>query len=122
MGKFLVRITTIGVALYFLLSYSIAEIFGIDILDYTYTLLFELICVVYCFSEGKYHCKYLKFTMCGVFMADLITRIDYYFGFLTTDLANYIPITILALGIATSIYKAIQHFVRVIKVNRRKNG
>lgn len=122
MGKFLVRITTIFVALYFLLSYSIAEIFGIDILDYTYTLLFELICVVYCFSEGNYHCKYLKFTMCGVFLADLTTRLDYHFNFLTTDLANYIPITFLAIGIATSTYKAIQHFIRVYKVNKHKNG
>lgn len=122
MGKFLVRITTIFVALYFLLSYSIAEIFGIDILDYTYTLLFELICLVYCFSEGKYHCKYLKFTMCGVFFADLITRLNYHFDFLSTDWANYIPALIIALGIATSTYKAIAHFIRVYKVNKRKNG
>lgn len=106
MGKFLVRITTIGVSLYYLLCAYLAQFHGIDILDYTYTLLFELICVVYCFSEGNYHCKYLKFTMCGVFFADLITRLNYHFDFLSTDWANYIPAFIIALGIATSTYKA----------------
>lgn len=122
MGKFLVRITTIFVALYFLISYSVAELCGIDILDYTYTLLFELICLVYCFSEGNYHCKYLKYTMCGIFVADVITRLDYHLNLLTTDLANYIPITVLAIGMLTSTYKAIAHFSRVIQVTRQRNG
>lgn len=122
MGKSLVRITTIGVSIYLLLCAYFAQFHGIDLLDYTYTLLFELICLVYCYSEGNYHCKYLKFTMCGIFVADTITRVDYHLNFLTTDLANYIPAAILAIGILTSTYKAIAHFIRVFKVTKRKNG
>lgn len=119
MGKFLVRITTILVAIYFLVCYMLAQFCGIDILSYTYTLLFELIVVVYSFSEGKYHCRYLKFTLISIFIADVITRLDYFFDFLSISAHNLIPIAILAIGISISTFQAINHF---IKVRRLKNG
>ena len=120
MGKLLVRLTVVFVALYFLLCYMLAQFCGIDALYYSYTLLFELITVVYCFSEGKYHCRFLKSTMLSIFLCDLLTRLDYTFDFLTTAEHNLIPISILALGIGTSITLAIRHFMRVIKLRNER--
>ena len=122
MGKFLVRISVIFTAIYFLVCYIIAQIFGVDALDYWYTLLFELIVVVYSFSEGKYHCKYLKFTMLGIFLSDLITRLDYSFDILSVSQHNLIPIFAIAAGIFIGVLKAIQHYIRVRAIKRMING
>lgn len=121
MGKFLVRITIVLVAMYFIVAYLAAQLFGIDIMHNTYILLFELCVVVYTFSEGKYHCKYMKYTALSIFLADTLTRLDYLFDFMSVSAHNLIPIGILAIGITTSITKAIMHFVRVVKLKHIKN-
>ena len=119
MGKFLVRITTILVATYFVLSYILAQFWGIDVLDYCYTLLFELIVVIYSFSEGRYHCRYLKTTMLGIFFADLTTHLDYFFNFLSVTAHNLIPLSFVTLGVVCSVYLAISHFIKVRKLKRK---
>ena len=116
MGKFLVRITTILVAIYFFICYVVAQLWGIDLLDYCYTLLFELIVVVYSFSEGKYHCRFLKYTICSIFIADLISHLDYFFNIFSVTVHNIIPITIIILGVSISGYKSIIHFIKVRKL------
>ena len=119
MGKFLVRITTILVAIYFLICYTVAQLWGIDLLDYCYTLLFELIVVVYSFSEGKYHCRYLKTTMLGIFFADLLTHLDYFFDFLSITAHNLIPALFVIIGLTASATEAIIHFIKVRKLKRK---
>lgn len=121
MGKFLVRITTILVAIYFVGTFLIAQLCGENLFDDHYVLLFELCVVVCTFSEGKYHCKYMKYTALSIFLADTLTRLDYMFDFMSVSAHNLIPIGILALGIGTSITKAIMHFVRVMKLKKKKN-
>ena len=121
MGKFLVRITVIIVAIFFIAQYVLAQLFGINIASNIYIPLFELCVVVYTFSEGKYHCKYMKYTALSIFLADTLTRLDYIFDFMSVSAHNLIPIGILALGIGTSITKAIMHFVRVMKLKNKKN-
>lgn len=121
MGKFLVRITTILVAIYFVVTFLIAQLCGENLFDDHYVLLFELCVVVYTFSEGKYHCKYMKYTALSILLADTLTRLDYIFDFMSVSAHNLIPIGILALGIGTSITKAIMHFVRVMKLKKKKN-
>lgn len=116
MSKFLVRITIILITLYFLLSYTVAQLFGINIFDDHYVLLLELITVVYTFSEGKYHCKYMKYTALSILLADTLTRLDYMFDFMSVTAHNLIPIAILAVGIGTSVTKAFIHFYRVLKL------
>ena len=120
MGKFLVRITVAFVAIYFIVVFLCGQIFGVNIFDSTYIILFELCVVVYTFSEGKYHCKYMKYTALSIFLADTLTRLDYMFNFMSVSAHNLIPIGILALGIGTSITKAIMHFVRVMKLKKKK--
>lgn len=122
MGKAFVRFTVIFVAIYFLISFAVAQWIGFDILDYSYTLLFELITTIYCFSEGRYHCKYLKFTMLGILLADTITHLDYAFDLLSVTGHNLIPIFMLASGLATSTFLALRHFYRVFRIKRLNNG
>lgn len=124
MGKFLVRITIVITAVYLTISYCLAQFVGIDILDDWYSVLFECITVVYCFSEGKYHCKYMKYTAISILFSDVLTRVDNEFDFLSVYAHNLIPIGILALGITTSITLAFRHFYKVNKIKRlrQKNG
>lgn len=116
MGKFLVRMTISAVAIYQIIAYLIAQLFVIDIMYGNHILLFELCVVVYTFSEGKYHCKYMKYTALSILLADTLTRLDYMFDFMSVTAHNLIPIGILAIGIGTSVTKAFIHFYRVIKL------
>lgn len=121
MGKFVVRITIVLVSIYFLISFIVAQRYRIDILDDYHTVLFELCVVVYCFSEGKYHCKFLKSTALAILLSDSISRLDNSFNFLSVDAHNYIPIYILALGIGTSITLALRHFYKVNQLRKKRN-
>lgn len=116
MGKFLVRISIVTVAIYQIIVYLFAQLLLMDISTNLYTLLFELCVVVYTFSEGKYHCKYMKYTALSILLADTLTRLDYMFDFMSVTAHNLIPIAILAIGIGTSITKAFRHFYRTIKL------
>ena len=119
-GKVLVRFTTIGVAIYLIIAYLIAQLYGVDILTNTYTLLFELIVVVYAHSEGKYHCKYLKYTITSIFISEFITRLDYLINFLSVSEHNTLPIVIIVCGIGMTTCKAIRHFIQVTKLNNKR--
>lgn len=121
MGKFLVRIITIFVAIYLLFSYMIAQYYGVDILTGDHKLLFELIVVVYAHSEGKFHCKYLKYTISGIFASECVTHLDYSLNFLSVSEHNAIPICLIAIGIGISTTKALLHFYKVIKIKQKKN-
>lgn len=122
MGKFLVRITIISVALYFMLAYYMAQFYGIDILYNTYTLLFELCVVVYSFSEGKYHCRFIKWTMLSIFISDIISHLDYYYNFISLGVYNYLLSFILFAGFGTSCILAIRHFYQVIQLKKKLNA
>lgn len=121
MGKFLVRLTLVFVAIYFLFAFLIAQYLGIDILLDFHIVPFELVTVVYCYSEGKYHCRYMKYTALSILLSDTLSRIDNHLDFLTVSAHNLIPISILALGVGTSITLAIRHFIQVTRLkNARK--
>lgn len=119
MGKVVVRISVIAVSIYFVVAYLCAQYRRVDILNDYHSIPFEICVVVYCFSEGKYHCRYLKYTAITLPIVDLLTRLDNSFNFLSVTAHNLIPIGIIALGIATAITLAIRHF---IQVTRLRNG
>lgn len=123
MGKLLVRLTIVIVSVYFLFTYLVAQTIGIDIHSDWYTSLFAFIIVVYTHSEGKYHCKFLKYSATSVFICDAITRLNNTYSFLSIDAHNLIPIAILALGLCTSVILSFNHFykVRKIKSNNARN-
>lgn len=122
MGKAFVRFTIIFVAIYFLICYAVAQFWAFDILDYSYTILFEIIATIYCFAEGKYNCRFIKYTMLGILLCDTITHLDYAFNLLSITGHNVIPMFVLIAGLSTTSFLAIRHFYRVSKVKRLKNG
>lgn len=122
MGRFLVRCSIVIAALYMSISLIVAQIFGVDILTTYYYLLFELCAVIYCFSEGKYHCKYIKYTALALLLSDLLTQLDCTFDFLGVEAHNYIPIALIFAGITTGVSLAISHFIKVSKLKARRNG
>lgn len=120
MGNVLVRMTVVIVSIYFLVAYYCAQFHGIDILYNSYALLFELCVVVFTFSAGKFHCKYIKWTALGMLLSDTISHTDYYFDYIPLNYWAYTPLSILALGIGTSITLAIRHFIKVIRFNNER--
>lgn len=122
MGRFLVRITAVVVAVYFLISYLFAQFAGIDILRNSYTLLFELCVLVSAFESGAYHCKYMKWTIFGVFLCDCLSHIDYYYNIFSPSAYNIILIAVMACFGSFSLFLAIRHFYRVNKVQKKRKN
>lgn len=120
MDKFITRLTIILVAAYFIISFVVAEVFALDILMDSYILLFELCAVLYTFNSGKYHCKYIRWTGLSIFVCDTIAHLDYYFDFISVRWYNLILLSIVAIGVSTSLYKSINHFIKVSKWKRAK--
>lgn len=121
MGKVVVRLTIVFIAIYFVVAFAFAQFLGVDILNDYHSIPFELCVVVYCFSEGKYHCQYLKFTALAILFCDTLSRLDNSFNFLSVSAHNLVPITILALGIGTSITLALRHFYKVNRLRNKRN-
>lgn len=119
MGKLIVRLVVAVTSIYFLIAFSFAQLLGVDILNDYHSLAFELCVVVYCYSEGKYHCQYMKYTALAILFSDTLSRLDNSFNFLSVTAHNLIPIGILALGIGTSITLAIRHFYQVTKLRQK---
>lgn len=122
MGKFLVRISVLLVAIYFIFAFYTTYTTGIDNFHNNYILLFEAIVVVYCYSEGKYHCKYMKYTALSILISDTLTRLDYLYDFMSVSLHNLIPVTIICFGLGFSVVKALIHFYKVMSLKWKKTN
>ena len=120
MGKAVVRISVIAVSIYFVVAYLCAQHLRVDILNDYHSIPFEICVVAYAFSEGVYHCRYLKYTAITLPIVDLLTRLDNSYDFLSVAAHNLIPIGIIALGIATSLTLAIRHFIQVTRLRNER--
>lgn len=119
MGKLIVRLVVALTSVCFLIAFLFAQFYGIDILNDYHSLAFELCVVIYCYSEGKYHCRYMKYTALAILLSEALSRLDNSFNFLSVSAHNLIPIGILALGLGTSITLAIRHFYKVAKLRQK---
>ena len=123
MGKFIVRITIIITSIFMIISYLSAQLFGIDILSDWYIVMFELCVTIYCYSDGKYHCKYIKHLSLAILSSDVITQLDNCFDFLSVFTHNIIPIMIFSVCVIITLIKAIRHFIKVRRIiNGRRNS
>ena len=123
MGKFIVRITIIITSIFMIISYLSAQLFGIDIFSDWYIVMFELCVTIYCYSEGKYHCKYIKHLSLAILSSDVITQLDNCFDFLSVFTHNIIPIMIFSVCVTITLIKAIYHFIKVRRIiNGRRNS
>lgn len=120
MDKLLTRITIVLVSIYFIVSYILAQFAGVDILRYSYTLLFEACVAAYTFSSGHFHCRFIRWTALSILLCDIVSHTDYYFDYIPICAFNFILMFILISGVTTSITLAIRHFTRVIKLRNER--
>ena len=118
MSKLIIRLTILAVAVYMVLCHILAFAIGINIWSHTYTVLFE-ICVCICISaQGKYHCKFMRWTAYGICISDTLVSLDEMIDFLPYSVAVFAPVLIIAAGLTTTVFLSIRHFARVKRLKR----
>lgn len=118
MDKLLVRLFVVFTALYFIYTYIMAW-FGVECFSDAYIVMAELAICVVMSSQGKYHCKYMKFTAYGLTASDSITRIDNAFDILSVDASIILPLSLVMCSITISFVLALRHYYRVLKLKSK---
>ena len=122
MSKLLIRLTILIVALYMGLCHILSVTYGINLWSHTYTVLFE-ICVCVCISaQGKYHCKYMRWTAYGICVSDLWVSLDELLDFSPYNASIILPVAFIGVGLFTTVALATRHYIRVKKLKRKYNG
>lgn len=118
MDKLFIRITIILVSIYMIICYVAAVIWGVNLWDHIYVILFE-ICVCICISaQGSYHCKYLRWTAYGLTISDTFVCLDNIFDIIPTNAIVFIPLVIITLGLTTTLTLSLNHYVKVRKLRK----
>ena len=119
MDKLLVRLFVVFTTLYFLCTYTMAW-YGVECFSDAYIVMAELsICVVMS-TQGKYHCKYMRFTAYGLTASDSVTRIDNAYDILSVDAAIVLPLSIVMCSLIISFVLALRHYYMVLKLKNKK--
>ena len=121
MSKLALRLSILVISLYMITCYIVALASGINIWSHTYTVLLEL-CLCICISaQGKYHCKYIKWTLYGITLADALTSLDELFDFVPYNWLAFSPAIIITIGLLTTTALALRHYHRVRNLKRQWN-
>ena len=119
MDKLLVRLFVVLTTLYFLCTYTMAW-YGIECFNDAYIVMAELAICVVMSSQGKYHCKYMRFTAYGLTASDSITGIDNSYDILSVDAAIVLPLSLIMCSVAISFVLALRHYYRLLKLKHKK--
>lgn len=95
--------------------------FGVECFSDAYIVMAELAICVVMSSQGKYHCKYMKFTAYGLTASDSVTRIDNAYDILSIDASIVLPLSIVMCSVTISIVLALWHYCRVLKLKSKKD-
>ena len=118
MDKLFVRLFVVSTALYLIYTYIMAW-FGVECFSDAYIVIAELaICVVMSY-QGKYHCKYMKFTAYGLTASDSVTRIDNSFDILGVEASIILPLSLIMCSVTISFVLALRHYYRVLKLKSK---
>ena len=120
MDKLLVRLFVVLTTLYFLCTYTMAW-YGIECFSDAYIVMAELAICVVMSSQGKYHCKYMRFTAYGLTASDSITRIDNAYDILSVDAAIVLPWSIVMCSVTISFVLALRHYYMVLKLKSKQH-
>lgn len=121
-SKMLVRISVIFTSIYFVLIAILAMVYGENYFNDTYIVLIEGTLCAVCSSQGKFHCKNLRYTCYGIFIFDGSTRLDNIIDFIPFGIWYFIPILILVASMLTSIVLSIRHFIKVRRIKKQKKN
>ena len=120
MDKLLVRLFVVFTALYFLCTYTMAW-YGVECFSDAYIVMAELAICVVMSTQGKYHCKYMKFTAYGLTASDSVTRIDNAYDILSVDAAIVLPFSLIMCSVTISFVLALRHYYMVLKIKFKKH-
>lgn len=120
MDKLLVRLFVVFTTLYFLCTYMMAW-YCVECFSDAYIVMAELAICVVMSSQGKYHCKYMRFTAYGLTASDSVTRIDNAYDILSVDAAIVFPLSIIMCSVIISFVLAFRHYYRVLKIKFKKH-
>ena len=118
MDKMFVRLFVVFTALYLIRTYIMAW-FGVECFSDAYIVIAELAICVVMSSQGKYHCKYMKFTAYGLTASDSVTRIDNAFDILGVEASIILPLSIVMCSVTISFVLALRHYYRVLKLKSK---
>ena len=118
MDKLFVRLFVLFTALYLIHTYIMAW-FGVECFSDAYIVMAELAICVVMSSQGKYHCKYMKFTAYGLTASDSVTRIDNAFDILGVEASIILPLSIVMCSVTISFVLALRHYYRVLKLKSK---
>ena len=115
MDKLLVRLFVVFTTLYFLCTYIMAW-YSVECFSDAYIVMAELAICVVMSSQGKYHCKYMRFTAYGLTASDSVTRIDNAFDILGVEASIILPLSLVMCSVTISFVMALRHYYRVLKL------
>ena len=118
MDKLFVRLFVLFTALYLIHTYIMAW-FGVECFSDAYIVMAELAICVVMSSQGKYHCKYMKFTAYGLTASDSVTRIDNAFDILGVEASIILPLSLVMCSVTISFVLALRHYYRVLKLKSK---
>lgn len=118
MDKLLVRLFVVSTALYLIHTYIMAW-YGVECFSDAYIVMAELAICVVMSSQGKYHCKYMKFTAYGLTASDSVTRIDNAFDILGVEASIILPLSLIMCSVTISFVLALRHYYRVLKLKSK---
>ena len=118
MDKLLVRLFVAFTTLYFLYTYIMAW-YGVECFSDAYIVMAELAICVVMSSQGKYHCKYMRFTAYGLTASDSVTRIDNAYDILSVDAAMVLPLSLVMCSVTISFVLALRHYYMVLKLKSK---
>ena len=120
MDKLLVRLFVVFTTLYFICTYTMAW-YGVECFSDAYIMIAEVAICIVMSSQGKYHCKYLKYTAYGLTASDCITRFDNAFDILSVDAAIVLPLSLIMCSVTISFVLALRHYYMVLKIKFKKH-
>ena len=95
--------------------------FGVECFSDAYIVMAELAICVVMSSQGKYHCKYMKFTAYGLTASDSVTRIDNAFDILGVEASIILPLSLVMCSVTISFVLALRHYYRVLNIKFKKH-
>lgn len=118
MSKFVVRITILVVALYTIVCHLFAVVWRTNLWSHSYTVLFEICVCIFISAEGKYFCKYMRWTAYAITFNDIVISLDEAFDFIPYHISIVLPFVIIACGLVTTITLSLIHYAKVKRINR----
>ena len=118
MAKLAVRLFVVFATVCFVQTYIMAW-YGVECFSDAYIVMAELAICVVMSSQGKYHCKYMRFTAYGLTASDSVTRIDNAYDILSVDAAIALPLSLVMCSVTISFVLALRHYYRVLKLKSK---